>query len=337
VNAHRDVAQLRGSFKLGDRPTRVGSIACSHGDTFAGGETAGGYCVAGASVRGRLHQYEGTSRDDAMAVRFRAPWLVAAVSDGAGSCPLSHFGSSYAVDQLTQSLMKKVKRSPSNTPHQGRDSVAHSIFHELGNNESAAASPTNAEIDFTPHLEAAIKWAFQHTHRTLSLYAMREGLGLNELHCTLLGLALNVLTNDMVVGQIGDGAIVGLSSDGRVISFVEPAQNDDPAATNFITEPDWAVHFQCQVLWGDANPTMRTIFLMTDGVANDCQYGPPPDILERWVNGMDTQLRQVDSPAANASRISRYLQHYKAQGSFDDRTLVAVYRTGEGLGDDANR
>lgn len=292
--------------------------------------------MAGASVRGRQHQHEGTTRDDAMAVKFRPPWLVVAISDGAGSCPLSHFGSSYAVDRLIQSLVKKTTRFSSNMSHQGPDSAARSIPDETRNGETATTSPANTEPDYTTHLEAAIKWAFERTHRTLSLYAVREGVHLNELHCTLLGMALNVFTNDVVVGQIGDGAIVALNSTGNTVTLVEPVPTDDPSATNFITEPDWAIHFHSHALRGGASPTVRTIFLMTDGVANDCQYGPPPDVLERWVDGMDTQLRQVNSPAANASRISRYLQHYKAQGSFDDRTLVAVYRTEEGSISDAD-
>jgi hypothetical protein len=65
--------------------------------------------VRAASVRGRLHRYEGSLRQDAFALQFHATnnfsYSIAAVSDGVGSLPLSHIAASIAA----RSVVKKIK------------------------------------------------------------------------------------------------------------------------------------------------------------------------------------------------------------------------------------
>jgi hypothetical protein len=67
---------------------------------------------------------------------------------------------------------------------------------------------------------------------------------------------------------------------------------------------------------------------MTDGVADDCQYGPPDDILQKWAVDIDREIRSSSivslEDAANKLRI--YLNSYQAKGSFDDRTLMVICR-----------
>ncbi len=75
---------------------------------------------------------------------------------------------------------------------------------------------------------------------------------------------------------------------------------------------------------GEEVKRFSTLYLMTDGVANDCQYGPPTDILKRWANDMDREIRLIQSLEKTAERLKNYLATYQARGSFDDRTLVVI-------------
>lgn len=75
-------------------------------DTALDGWSTGTFSVRGGSVRGYLHRYEGTPRQDDFAVAARAGGrqLVAAVADGVSQAAQSHLGSTAAVRYACQWL-----------------------------------------------------------------------------------------------------------------------------------------------------------------------------------------------------------------------------------------
>jgi len=156
-------------------------------------------------------------------------------------------------------------------------------------------------------------------------FALKHNTPLDDLHCTLLGLILNIETGIVGIGQIGDGLILGLTNEKEAITLLEPPVPDEVGATYVFTQTNWEQYFHSAGLLSDEAERFKTFYLMTDGVADDCQYGPPPDILERWANDMDREIRMFP-PMKTAQRLRRYLATYQVKGSFDDRTLVAVYR-----------
>jgi len=291
------------SFRIGDRVPRT--LHGKHNPEQSGWMQAGSYSVIGASVRGRLHCHNMIPRDDAFVARFNGTWLVVAVSDGAGSRQNSRYGASFSASRFCGKLFEAV---------------------------SSAGAKTREQDEVPNSLKEVMLLAFQYTRIDLQQFALKNEVGLDELHCTLLGLALNVKTGEMGVGQIGDGLIVGLDDKKKTRLLAEPPTTDDPGASYFITQSDWKQYLDTREIPGEEVEHLSTFYLMTDGVANDCQYEPPPDILKIWANDMDREIRLVPSLQVTADRLEKYLANYKAKGSFDDRTLVVIYRSNEERG-----
>lgn len=244
--------------------------------------------MVGASVRGRLHVYNKVPRDDAFAVRSNGLWLAIAVSDGVGSRPLSRFGASLAVNRLCTRFFYSVAK-----------------LNRRG-------------------LEEAVRNAFRKTRVNMEQFALKQNIALENLHCTLLGLFLNIETGVIGIGQIGDGLILGLTDEKEAIPLVEPPAPEEVGATYVLTQTNWEQYFRFETLPPEKARMFKTFYLMTDGVADDCQYGPPPDILQRWANDIDRESRMFP-PAKTAQRLRRYLATHQVKGSFDDKTLVIVY------------
>lgn len=274
-------------FSIGDPiPSQ---LTDKHIDMRANSARLGRYCVAGASVRGRLHKYNKVPRDDAFAVRSNGTWLAVAVSDGVGSRKLSRYGASFAVNRLCTRLFYRVAKS-------GRAGLKKVMYDAFGS--------ARADIE---------------------QFALKQNILLEDFHCTLLGLTLNIETGVVGVGHIGDGLILGLTEEKEAIPLVEPPVPDEVGATYVFTQDNWELYFCFEALPSEKAREFKTFYLMTDGVADDCQCGPPPDILQRWANDMDREIR-IFSPTKTAQRLKRYLATYQVKGSFDDRTLVVVYR-----------
>jgi len=274
-------------FSIGDPiPSQ---LTDKHIDMRANSARLGGYRVVGASVRGRLHKYNKVPRDDAFAVRSNGKWLAVAVSDGVGSRKLSRYGASLSVNRLCTRFFY-----------------------------SATSLKENG-------LEEALYNAFRKTRADTEQFALKQNIPLGDLHCTLLGLFLNIEAGVIGIGHIGDGLILGLTDGREVISLAESLTPEEVGATYVFTQTNWEQYFCFEALPLERAREFKTICLMTDGVADDCQYGPPPDILQHWVNDMDREIRMF-SPAKTAQRLKKYLATYQVKGSFDDRTLVVVYR-----------
>jgi len=274
-------------FTIGDPISS--QLTDKHINMRANSARVGEYCVVGASVRGRLHVYNKVPRDDAFAVRSNGVWLAIAVSDGVGSQPLSRFGASLAVNRLCTRLFYSVAK----LNQSGREEV--------------------------------VRNAFRKTRADMEQFALKQNILLGDLHCTLLGLFLNIETGVIEIGQIGDGRILGLTDGKEAIPLVEPPAPEEVGATYVLTQDNWEWYFCSCALSTKKARHFKTFYLMTDGVADDCQCGPPPDILQRWANDIDQESRMF-SPAKTAQRLGRYLATYQVKGSFDDRTLVIIYK-----------
>lgn len=261
--------------------------------------------VIGASTRGILHRYNDTPRDDAFTIVVDGTWLAVAVADGAGSRPLSRHGAALLANRLCRRLLRATKYYP-------KEQVIPDI------------KPDTQDKN---QLESIVVKAFHQARVDLEKFAIIREKDLEDFHSTLLGLILNIETMEMGVGQIGDGLILGLDSNKKAVILAHPKTSDDPAASYFITQDDWEQYLYIRGMNSKEVDSFSTFYLMTDGVANDCEYGPPTNILEIWARDMDREIRLVPSLEKTAERLENYLANYKAKGSFDDRTLVVIYKT----------
>jgi len=313
-------------FHIGDgKPL---TLEDGYGHESVASKQLSSYCIVGASVRGKLHEYNDTPRDDAFTAYSNGTWLVVAVADGAGSCPLSRYGASYCVNALCTNLFNAVARL-----QQLETPIPALTYHSLDRGKSGSEEfPPDIEnpdsiVPEPSILKEAVDKAFRSTRRSLKRFAVKQKVELDELHSTLLGLILNTKTGDIGIGQIGDGLILGLNNEKKAIQLAEPPIADEPGASYFFTQNDWKQYFYSKHMTGEESAYFNTFYLMTDGVANDCQYGPPDDILRRWANDMDREIRLIPSLEITTERLRTYLGTYQAKGSFDDRTLVVIYKS----------
>lgn len=292
-------------------------------EAYANAKQAGNYSVVGASVRGKLHDSNGSNRDDAFAARFDGLWLAVAVSDGAGSRSHSRYGASYSVNKLCDELLEasKIQHNLSHvvSPINRSQRKNHSECQEVLPDDKSPSS-----------LKEFVYQAFCNTRSGIERFVQERGsnhgIKLDDLHCTLLGLLINTKTGEMGIGQIGDGLMLGLTDLKEAIILVEPPMADDPGASYFFTQNDWEQFLDTKDMEIEETKKFSTFYLMTDGVSNDCQYGPPTDILKRWANDIDREMRSKFSLEETKERLKHYLSTYKAKGSFDDRTLVVIYK-----------
>jgi hypothetical protein len=345
---------------VGDRILAMS--ADTHADWCAAyGHVGSVRAVAGSAV-GQLHLREGKPRDDAFAIRSAGPWLAVAVADGVGSRSLSRVGSSFAVEGLCEQLLREVIATPPASPQpspdqplpvadtpdesiektlKGEASVAPVL--DLPSLPSVAASdgpsgtltwwrggnaltPLGRIIGSTTEGEEVARISFERTRQGLERYAQGRGLRLGELSCTLLGLLLDTSSGLLILGQIGDGIAAALNRVDGAVTLIEPPETGSPTDTYVFTQTDWEKHLAVRCLLPEQTENLLTLFLMTDGVSEDCTHPPPPDIFQRWVRDIDREMRQ-DGPLPNgAVRLVNWLASYQAPTSFDDRTLAVILR-----------
>lgn len=286
--------------QIGDVPLREG---VEHPDERHGGAEIGIASAVASSVRGRLHIRNGVPRDDAFAAAWDGAWVVAAVADGLGSRPFSRYGASCAANSFCSAFLSEVAPQPS----------------------LSAAGPPAAAMD-SARTSQALLAAFRRTRSEVEGFASSRALTLDAVHCTLLALALNLQTRQLAVGQVGDGLIVGVKKSTEAGPLIDPDLPAEPGSTYSLTQAGWEKHLRLDSVNATA---YKAFFLLTDGVADDCQYPPPDDILRRWSNQVDGKLRGFAGALEASEWLRSYLASYHVRGSFDDRTLLAVLLKGE--------
>jgi hypothetical protein len=276
------------------------NLADNHADENRDSLQVRQFSMVTASVRGKMHIHSETHnhRDDAFAVFSDGVWIGAAVSDGAGSRLLSRYGAAYSVNKFCTEIMNTIQ------------------------------DKNLSEINQASNLENNILQAFRNTRTGLEQFASQNGVVTGDLHCTLLGIILNTISGELGLGHVGDGLILGLSKEKEAKPLIEPPDTGEVGVSYFITQENWEKYLSIKSIPGEEAGKYKTLYLMTDGVADDCQYGPPDDILQKWAVDIDREIRSSSivslEDAANKLRI--YLNSYQAKGSFDDRTLMVICR-----------
>jgi hypothetical protein len=179
-----------------------------------------------------------------------------------------------------------------------------------------------------------MRQSFVKTHLGLREHACGIGLELADLSCTALALLLNIETGRGVAGQIGDGALLGLTAAGHMGELVEVAESGDLQAVHTISRPSFQDHLAIQLIEPSACDPYVAYYAMTDGVADDLLYAPNAEDLDRWGEAVDANLRTATSAAQAGAAVLNWLATYQVKGSWDDRTLVVVTRRS---GDDERR
>lgn len=321
-------------FIAGDR---VLSSFNTHPDWLAVFGRLGELAFVGGSVIGRLHRKMCKSREDSLLVRSKGDWLAVAMADGVGSAPKGVWGATFAVSVFTDYVLAKLPfvasrrrrsrlrvRVPSGElPFQAASSEWNEVgvlswFEEWGE-QGEELPPWDVVLEY-------LREGGTYTHAFLQHLAQREARPESDFATTLLFCLLHVVEGKGFFLHIGDGAILGVRKGGKSL-LLSVQENCDPGETGVLTQPDWQEH--CRVGSFDfRKDRLEALLLMTDGLADDCLYGPPEDITDRFVQDLLREIRSSGNPECAARRLVAWLGTYTLPGSFDDRTLAVVYRCG---------
>ena len=188
--------------------------------------------AGGISVAGFSHVADGTPCQDANAFGIREDgWLVAAVSDGAGSAAHSHIGSRAYVSDVVEFFLNY-----SELPHISPDEMAASLIDIINRtSERLTAGEFNGTVS--------------------------ERLALSDFVATIVMVLCN--QNGGTFFHVGDGAGVSLKLHNMEHCVVsEPENGEYLNETYFVTMNKWEEHLRVTSFCGEFD----TILLMSDGV-----------------------------------------------------------------------
>jgi len=291
-----------------------------------------GWRIIGASRRGYGH-YNGKYREDDFAIRLfpvskRRQVALAAIADGVSSKKYSRLGARSAVEGVIntpriEQYLEKLMACFARSYHSNGESAdaAWQLFRE-------ATTDAAWEV-FLNALYAA----------TINLHECaeknKERLSQDDLHSTLmifLGVPINEQQFFIAAHQIGDGVLFKMQEAARPEdrwgwllqaqiqasgNEVQPFLRADPET--------WRDSFHWEVL---PDGRGRCILGMTDGIADDIEPPRDPQAGGPFAPVEAFYREHVLSACADPSPARRLLDEigYHKRQSFDDRTLICLYR-----------
>ncbi len=215
--------------------------------------------VCGASRRGKLHENEGTFREDAFQIEQAAGWILIAAADGAGSHHLSRVGSNRSVQTSIESMKEFVGKIPPNDEK---------------------------------NLLKALQETVQKAQLSLVDRAKELGTEFRDLSTTLLLVMYYPKKNLIGVAQVGDGLIAVQLQSGSIELLGQSESGEYSGQTYFLTshKPDELIN-KCELR---ELKDIKYIFVMTDGVSDD--FYPPKERLPGLIKAIPPVIGSKNPP-----------------------------------------
>ena len=275
-----------------------------------------GWTITAASLRGKLHAHKSLWREDAYLYDQVDHWTIMAVSDGAGSAPLSRVGAKVSCEESVGALKEMlsgyvVPKASGDTPSTGS----------------------------LKQLKAFL---------TLATYAARDGIireahdrGISEkdLYCTLL-LAIHTRWKGLdLIGalQVGDGAIGVFTGDEKCTLMGVADHGEYSSETVFLTSWKQLVDlpYHARALF-TVKRDVRCIAAMCDGVSDDFFPeekrlielfigNPISGILTKSEESVKGVMFDIVKKPRDGKALLDWLR-YEKKASSDDRTLLLMHR-----------
>lgn len=254
--------------------TACGTISAKYGD------------ITGARVRGKKHKHDGTNCDDWYEIASSDDFLLAVVSDGAGSRAFSRIGARAACQSAKTFLHTELSKLLTDEPQLKTDLAA-----EISTAEFMAACGKVAAL-----IQQSARHAFDSVIKELkSIYNDEKVISflgrnpeLQDLSCTFLAAAVIPLSvnghreNLIVSAQIGDGCICAVNTKTKADDCLRLLGVADSGAfsgeTEFLSERTAdlsSIAGRTRISRG----TSDIVMLMSDGVADD--YYPAAPMMKR--------------------------------------------------------
>ncbi len=268
-----------------------------------------GWITVGSSLRGLSHKHDGKYREDALGSRTVKDWHLIAVADGGGSYKLARVGAQVAVEAALGAMAQIAQ-----TAKPEAEPLGNMLLSGLW----AAYQSLHAEAD----------------QRNAQAQTQGGQITVRDLRTTLLLLAHRELRGDKhLVGgvQVGDGTIMGRDQNRQVHLLGTPDIGPTGNEVTFLTDSDPKEWSQRVIITDQMRGPACYFLVMTDGVSDD--FGPVEEHLERLEQPLfQSILQDQQKDRAKLEAIPDALTKlisYERMGSFDDRTLVCLYKWGE--------
>ncbi len=205
------------------------------------------FILHGASIRGPAHSKNNVVLQDCFEISTSV-WgeIVISLSDGAGSCKHSDIGSSIVTEDATFYL---------NDPF-----------------------PTTDGCEKKTLQEDDVEIAIHYAHDSLEQFAESREVDFRDLSCTLLTFVIR--EEDLIVANIGDGALIVRTADGEVILASEPAESRYVNTTDFITSSKWEEALTIKTI----DKKIEAFMAITDGL-HKAAIKPKTDGEKGWQIG----------------------------------------------------
>jgi hypothetical protein len=259
-------------------------------DTVLDGWATEEFCVRGASVRGYLHRYDGSPRQDDFVIveRGNGRQIIAAVADGVGEATQSHIGSTTAVRYASQWLDSSLGEPTEATDwHAMIESTAWALVEQARVIDPACTDAAGAEGMLATTLVCAVVEASDEG----GFVAHIVSVGDSGAWCLAQDGYTRVLGGKgEAVGGISSSAVFGL-----------PRVPPDVHATRVVLSPG------------------GVLLLGTDG------FGDPLGSGTGLVGGLFAEILRPGPPTLTEFG---HTLDFSRDTFDDDRTLVAVWRRG---------
>jgi len=298
--------------------------------------------VIGARVRGKSHKHVGTNCDDWFDFGFARDWTIMAVADGVGSRKLSRVGAKEACGAAIKSLEQDLgqvtmtqRTSKAQFKNRGRDGkfpdgdvnqVEQSLFRAMNAAYHACEDARDARKGRQEYIVLLEHEPDVHDFSTTLLLAVHNCF-------TLEGKDYDFV----MTLQVGDGMIAAVNADNKLSLLAKPDSGEFAGQVVPITHPKIRDERELRSRVYTRIDRLKAIMLMTDGVADDFFPNDPEmltlydelmkqGIIASTPNG-ETLVKKEDAlPETAAEILCGWLDSYLIKGSFDDRTLVVLFR-----------
>lgn len=246
----------------------------------------GDYTVTAASVRGKKHKHDGTNCDDWFETEQIGGWIIAAVSDGAGSKKYSRIGAKAACT----SFVSEVKAAFMNAGQE--EDLTASLSLPIGDEKFMKTLRKLTEIMQNAFLHAAdaVEAEFFCRKDDPEYFADGEEPKLSDFACTLVTCSVIPLNKDeqlVIAIQAGDGMVCEISPSAgyeNALTLLGNADSGDfSGETEFITSSKMRNIAAVQSRTKLKRSARSAVLLMSDGIADD-YYPNSPKLLSLWTD-----------------------------------------------------
>lgn len=248
--------------------------------------------VVAGSATGTSHTETGTACQDAFHWCCYQDWLVALVSDGAGSARFSEVGAQYAARHITEELI-------------------YALTHEL----------TSTNRNNLSYWQERVRLSIDATRISLLKTQLTENSNLRDFHATLVGVIVGPEFG--LFFHIGDGAAAAALNatwDNPTLSLPENGEYADE--TFFFTEDRWQAHLRFTVF----PPALKYITLVTDGAMSFVVAQGQHALDAKFICPVTRYLENVDIETGKQALITTLDDPKTYAITSDDKTLLWAQR-----------